>query len=221
MSRANPRFHRTNPPAPQVPVGSSVMRYRIQGSIEGQMTISSFDYIGPVASPNLTQLSTLLVNARAQLLSYYRACVSADWTVTNESINIVNRNDILGIVSVVSAGQAGGRAAGHVPTEVAQPLIKLTPLKGQHGRGRLSLPAIAVADVTASKISAAAELTNITTLETQMILNVSDGANQWTPCVSQRSTVAPKLVIGTSLLQAVTTSALLGTIRRRKIGRGR
>jgi hypothetical protein len=54
-----------------------------------------------------------------------------------------------------------------------------------------------------------------------MKLVESDGTNNWTPSITQRATTPPKLVVGFSAITSVVMSALLGTIRRRKEGRGK
>lgn len=221
MSRANPRFKRINPPLPLVGTTNGVVLYRIIGSIEGQLTINTFTYSAAVPAPTATQLATLLANLSTAVKPNYTACLSADWTTTSETIAVVHRNDLFGATRLTNAGVAGGRTTIHVPTEVGAVIIKQSAVKGQHGRGRITLPAIANADVTGSKIAAATEITALNNLATAMLATASDGTNTWTPCVSQRSLATPRLVIGFSPLTAVTPNLLLGTVRRRKLGRGK
>jgi hypothetical protein len=221
MSRANPRYHRINPSLPLVGSGNGVVQYRIIGVIENQMTMNTFYYSAAVPAPTTTQLNTLLTNIQAGMFPLYKLCLSADWKCSSEALNVVHRNDILGVQSAANLNVAGGRAAGHMPTEVAQPIIRYTATKGQHGRGRFSLPAISTADVTASAITAAAAVTAIANFSTECLATFSDGANTWTPCLAQRSTASPKLVIGFAPLTKLIFSPNLGTIRKRKIGRGR
>lgn len=220
MSRANPRYRRINPLGLAVGAGG-VVEYICQGSIEGQMTINTFYYYAPVAAPSPTQLVNLETAISTIMFPRIAACVSSDWTCVRELLNVVHRNDLLGVVNVFNAGNAGTRPATHLPTEVAAVVLKKTLLKGQHGRGRISLPAINPADVTASTITNAVLKTNLTNLCTAMLTANSDGTNNWTPCVATRSTVTPKLVTNYSLLTVAVPDYVLGTVRRRKLGRGK
>ena len=221
MSRANPRFRRVNPPLPPVGAGNGIVQYQIRGSIEGQLTISSFYYSAAVPVPTPGQLATLRGNISTNLLAKYALCVSADWALTIEVLNVVHRNDLFGSTSTGNVPTVGGRPAGHLPTEVAGVINKVSAVKGQHGRGRLSLPAIATSDVTLSRITNAGELAALNNLEGAMLATATDGVNTWTPCIAQRGVVPPKLVVGFTPLVTAITNTLLGTIRRRKIGRGK
>jgi len=221
MSRASPRFHRINPSLPAVGSTQGVALYRIWGAIEAQLTINTFMYLAPVNNPTQAQLTTLLTSISSIVFSVYKACLSTDWTLTKETLDVVHRVDINGVVSTANVPSAGGRPAGHMPTEVAVVLNRRTAFKGQHGRGRVSLPAISTADVGASSILGAALPTALNNLRSSMLVGASDGANSWVPCIGQRTNVSPKFVVGAAILTAVTFDTLLGTIRRRKIGRGK
>lgn len=221
MSRALPRFHRSNPPLPSVGTTNGVVLYRMIGSLEGQLTVTTFYFSSGVAAPTPAQLTTLLTNISTNLANQYATNISSDWTITRETLDVVHRADLAGVLSTARAGQAGGRAGGHLPTENAMVLVRYTAVKGQHGRGRIGLPPPAPADVTASRVSAAGLITTLNTLATQMLVTASDGANTWTPCSVQRATVPPKLVVGFSPLTRIVVNTLLGTVRRRKIGRGK
>lgn len=221
MSRANPRFRRTNPSLPVVGAGNGVVLYQIWGKLENQLTMTGFMYAAAVNNPTSTQLTTLLGALSAAMFSKYQACLSSDWTYTQETAKVVHRNDIAGVLTTNHAASTGLRGAGHVGTEVACVLLRTSGVKGQHGRGRISLPGIAQGDVLNSSITQATLITALNALGTQMLATASDGANTWTPCIGQRASTSPKLVIGFSPVLTVVVNTLLGTIRRRKIGRGK
>lgn len=221
MSRATPRFRRTNPHLPLVGSGNGVVVYKVIGSIEGQLTISTFMYSSQIPAPTNAQLQTLLGNISANIFNAYKACVSADWVCTGETVDVVHRNDIQGVSSVANAGVVGTRAAGHEPTEIAAVIIRSSAVKGQHGRGRLSLPAVATVDVTASRITGAGMLAALLALINAMLLVATDGVNNYTPSIGERAPTPPKLIVGFSPLVRLRSTTLLGTIRRRKIGRGK
>jgi hypothetical protein len=206
---------------PAIGTTNGAVVYKVIGSIENQMTMNTFYYQAAVPAPTQAQLQTLLANISAGLFSFYQNCISSDWVTVRETIDVVHRNDISGQVRTNNAGQLGLRPSTHEPTEVATVVIRYSAIKGQHGRGRVSLPAPSAADVTGSRITGAGMLTALTNLQTNMVLSFSDGVNAWTPCIVQRSTTSPKLVIGSSQIVRTIANLLLGTVRRRKIGRGK
>jgi len=222
MSRASPRFRRVSPPLPLLGPTNGAVVYKIFGTIEGQMTMSSFFYAAAVNNPTTGQLTTLLANIHTSLWAAYRSCISVDWATVKERVDVVHRNDLAGVDSFTVAGSGGTRSAGHLPTEVAIQLIRYSAVKGQHGRGRVSIPGVPTADVTGSNISAGTLVTALNTLVTQILTTVTDGGgNTYTSSICQRATGSPKLVIGSAPIVRMTVPTLLGTIRRRKIGRGK
>lgn len=221
MSRAVPRFRRFNAPLPPIGSSNGVVQYAIVGSIEGQLTVSTFFYEAPVNAPTQTQLQTLLGNLSTAFIAKWLPLMSADWTLTLQKLVVAHRNDLLGATTLVSAGSPGTGGSGHQPTEVAAIVNRTTAVKGQHGRGRLALPGVPLLAVTNSRITQTAYINASATLTTQMTATVSDGANTWTPVIAQRSGTSPRLVIGASPVISASLNLLLGTVRRRKIGRGK
>lgn len=221
MSRASPRYRRVNPSLPPVAPAGGVVLYRVWGSIEGQLTINTFYYGATVPNPTPTQLATLLTNISAALYGSYKGCISSDWTTTKETLDVVHRNDLNGVVSVLNATVPGGRPALHEPSEIAIVVLRKCAVKGQHGRGRIGLPAVSSTDVLSSHTFGAAIGVALALLQAAMLATASDGVNTWAPVMIQRAATSPRLVIGASNLTSITPSALLGTIRRRKIGRGK
>jgi hypothetical protein len=220
MSRAVPRFKRVNANLPAVGTAQGVIVYKLIGAIENQQTVSTFTYFAPNFTPSSGQLTTLRANISTNIRALFLACVSSNWTITEEIVDVVHRNDLNGVFSLANGGAAGGRGAPALATTMALVMNRSTAIKGQHGRGRLSLPAICAADTLASRVNAAGLLTAVAALEVGMLLTASDGVNTWTPCIGQRANTSPRLIIGAAALTNVTGDLLLGTIRRRKIGRG-
>lgn len=221
MSRANPRFHRINPlPAPVNPT-FGVVRYFIQGLHSGQMTINIFDYINSVPAPTQTELTTLLGNISAGVFPAYVAVLSNEWSCVREGLLVVHRNDIQGVFSATNVGILGGTVSAALDTEMAVVGIKYTLIKGQHGRGRISLPAVPSSAVTGSRVTSIPFGTDLIVLGTSMTLARSDGVSNWIPCVSVRSATPPHLAAFASGITRIAWTPLLGTIRRRKIGRGK
>jgi hypothetical protein len=221
MSRANPRFRRINPSLPAVGSTQGVVLYRVRGTIEGQMTLTGFHLLAANNNPTQGQLNSLLLDLSTNVFPAIKNCSSADWVTVTETLDVVHRTDIIGAKLASNAGVIGGRPAGHLPTEVAAILLKQTIFKGQHGRGRMSLPAIASADVTASTITAAAMSSALGVLGIALTTTRTDGTNVWTPCVAQRGNTSPRFVVAAANIVSTQKVLLLGTIRRRKIGRGK
>jgi hypothetical protein len=221
MSRASPRFRRVNPSLPAVGSTQGVVVYKVVGSIESQLTINTFFYLGPVNNPTAAQLTALLTSISGVIFNNYKACLSADWSLTRETLDVVHRTDINGVQSVANVPSVGGRPALHEPTEIAAVILRKSAFKGQHGRGRLSLPAISTSDVGASSIIGTALPTALAGLRGQMLLSASDGVNSWVPCIAQRTNVSPHFIVAAAQITSTSQNLLLGTIRRRKIGRGR
>lgn len=221
MSRAAPRFRRVNPPLPLVGTTNGVVLYRIWGNLENQLTINTFYFAAAVPNPTASQLATLNANIRGALFNNYTACLSVDWQALKCTLDVVHRNDIIGVIDTSITGTSGGRGAGHLPTEVAIVIIRYSQVKGQHGRGRIGLPGVAAADTLNSRVNAGSLITALGGLTSAMATTASDGTNTWTPSVVQRSPVSPKLVIGFSATGRIIANLLLGTVRRRKIGRGK
>jgi hypothetical protein len=221
MSRANPRFRRVNPNLPLVGTTNGVVMYVIQGVIENQMTINTLMYSSAVPNPTNTQLATLLTNISANIISSFKALISADWNITQELLKVVHRNDIATVTLLTHANNIGTRPAGHEPTEVAGVTLKYSGVKGQHGRGRMSTPGVYTGDVTNSQWTGATITTNQGVFNAAALLTASDGSNTWTPCIGQRGSTPPRLIVGFTPIVKFSQPILLGTIRRRKIGRGK
>jgi hypothetical protein len=221
MSRTNPRYHRISPPATPLTNADGVVRYTIKGTCQNQLTINSFDFHGPVNNPTTTQLSTLLQNISTAVFPLYKACLASDWTCSLELLQVMHRNDINSVGAVVNAGAVGSIAGATFDTELACVIDKQTALKGQHGRGRCSLPAVPTSQITGSMVTGVTLQAALSAFCTPWPYTKSDGTNNWTACVSQRGLTPPKLITAYTLVAQFKFVLLLGTIRRRKIGRGK
>lgn len=222
MSRANPRFRRTNPSLNPVGLTNGVVQYVIEGRLENQMTLSTFMFVAANPNPTQAQLSTLSTAISSGVFPKYAALISADWTCFRELLKCVHRNDIATNISTGRAQSPGTRPAGHEPTEVAGLFLRQTPTKGQHGRGRVSIPGVYTGDVTNSNWTGVTISLNQTAFNNSLVgVNFSDGTNNWLYCVGQRGSATPRLITNYAVISSQTASLLLGTVRRRKVGRGK
>lgn len=220
MSRANPRYRRFN--APGIAIGTnSTVEYIIKGTAEGQTVISGFSYYVALQFPSPTQLSNALTSISGILKTAYLNCICIDYAMVSETLIVTSSNTTQGVVSTANAGALGARPTPHLPLTNAIIINKASVLKGQHGRGRLSLPCVSEGDTLNSYVSLAAEKNALAILALAMLTQGTDGANAYVPCITTRSPVTPRLVTNYVLMTAARVNFLLGTIRKRKIGRGK
>lgn len=220
MSRARPRFRRTNAPLP-VPTGN-VFMLQLLGTIENQLTINTFYYQDNkvIGTPEANAETNLAQQWVTNVAVNYDSCISADWTSTGIKVTCLTIPSRIPVVYTTGFPSAGTGAAGHMPTEVSCVVQRRTNFKGQSGRGRVGLPAVPLTAVTNSVVNAA-QLTKMTAFGNNMILSlVTAGATYSAGLVSRRGTL-PNVTYGFAQLISTVNDTLVGTIRRRKIGRGR
>lgn len=219
MSRANPRFRRTNVPLP-VPAGN-VFRVRIVGSIESQLTVTTFYYMdgrtpGSALTSHCTDLDTALRVASHLYAKYVGAC-SNEWVGTSVLIDSPN-NPNLATQTFASPGTPSG-GPGHEPTTVSAVITKYTGFKGQAGRGRVYVPAVPTGFVGSSTIT---NLNVWSILASQMLVSETAGGQTYAPVVFSKGlrTQNPKVTGAAGIINCVART-LLGNTRRRRIGRGK
>jgi hypothetical protein len=213
MSRANPRFRRNNPPLPAPP--ANIFQVAALGTVEGQMTVNTFYYWD--SGEALTALSESALEA-AWVGTYqtpYVACMSSDWALTGYRVSCVTTPTRAPLIASVNA--AGTGPAGHEPTEIAAVVLRRTLFRGQCGRGRFSLPAVPTSWVTNSRITT---FTAYNAFLTATAANLTSGAHTWIPYLVSHGPRTGR-ALGAAQLVSQQIMSLLGTIRRRKIGRGK
>lgn len=218
MSRANPRFRRNNPKLP-LPVGN-VYRVKLLGQLENQLTINTFYYMDDQALATATETSIanlgVAISAAGALIPKYAACMSVDWTLTGYIIDVPTSPSLAAVVT--NQLTVGSGPAGHEPTEVAAVITRQSAVKGQCGRGHVSLPAIPTSWVTASRLTTT---TAHTAMATEMKSVYSFGGVQYAPAIFSRNGSHFQNGLGAAFQISTALNTLLGTVRRRKIGRGK
>lgn len=201
------------------PPTNDVYRVRFIGSIEGQLTVNTLYYRGAGArnSESLAMqinLITALENAGGVRDKLKAAC-SSDWTMESMLVDCPFVQTIA-TLTAASIG-AGGGPAGHEPTTIGVVISKMTTVKGQCGRGHITTPAVPTSWVTSSM------LTNTTAHDALSLALggvISGGGTTFTPVIYSKGTRITKNPGVADIIQCVTRD-LLGTVRRRKIGRGK
>jgi hypothetical protein len=144
--------------------------------------------------------------------------MSSDWVLNFCVIDCPTSPSLAALTQTVISFGTG--TAGHEPTEVAFNINRYTGFKGQCGRGRVLMPAVPTSVVTASKVTT---LTAYTAFANQMLAPIAQGGDTFTPGLYSRDGSHAFPGAGYADLTATLTqaSSLLGTARRRKIGRGK
>lgn len=121
-----------------------------------------------------------------------------------------------------------GTVAGHaLPAEVTAVLEKFTSLKGQHGRGRMEMPAVPISFTTPAtnpNVLNAAGLVAYQNPGTLLTTPVASGGVNYSPCLIARANPdADPIILANNLAILVNDYDVrenLGTQRRRYPGRG-
>jgi hypothetical protein len=218
MSKANPRFRRNN--SALYFVNGNIWRVRIIGAIENQLTVSSFYYIDELGPGTATlavgvALSIAFQGASA-VFTKYCAAVSGDWL---SSLVLVDSptNPTLATIQNIDVAVGTG-PAGHEPTVVGAVVAKLTAVKGQCGRGHITTPAVPTAWVTGSNLSNQTAHTN---LANAMVAPLTGSGHTFTPCLYSPKGSHANPIKGYAPLTNCLVRTTLGTVRRRKLGRGK
>jgi hypothetical protein len=223
MSRAVPRFHRTNAPLP----GLAVPAYRVTVFylVDQQICLWNQDYIMTNATQQASSEANIANTFYAAVVTPLRACLSSDCTFTAVKATCLTQPSRMpSTFNVLPANQAGTVAGTHVPSEVAAIISKLSGVKGQHGRGRLYLPGIPssfLAPGTDANRWTAAAMSAFAALSTAIFSNtIADGTNNAIAGLTTRVLRGLPVTNGATLTSQV-QRALAGVIRRRRIGRGK
>lgn len=223
MSRANPRFHRTNAALPAL----TTPAYRITAffTVDGQSCLYTQDYIMTTTAQSTNAESNLASSWHTAVLTNLRNCLASDVLYLGAKCQCLSTPSRLPYSLVnVAATQPGLVAGAHMPSEMSAIISKSTSTKGQHGRGRFYVPGIPVSFVVpstdANRLTPSA-VTNYTNLANAMMsASITDGANVAMASVTTRVLRGLATVAGQVLTQMI-VRALLGTTRRRRIGRGK
>jgi hypothetical protein len=212
---------RNNAPLPPVP--GAAVRNIVQTVHDGQKCENTIDYRTP--SSFLPSAADLVAAAAAWITHHsasFLGCLTADTTLFGV---LCARLDTLSVPTAFSSGaSAPGTVAGHnLPIEMAAVIRKVTGVKGQHGRGRVSLPAVPIGFTTP-----AADANNINgtgvaayaTFAGVLLSGFVVGVIVYAPALLQRPTPPATIYTLGTVLTGFTPDLLLGTVRRRKLGRG-
>lgn len=212
-------------PAPPAPtISNNLVRFVIETVTDGQFCQNVFDYkddrILAISGADLLLAVTSWWGNHA---TDYRGCITGDTTVS--AVYAMELHFGTTPTQVYNpAGPPVGSVAGHaLPLEMAATLSRYSDLKGKHGRGRTSMPAVPIGFTTPATSPNVLNATGVTaydTFGTGVAVAESLLGHSYTPVISTRPEAPDTLITNAAAIERYVTRATLGTARRRKIGRG-
>jgi hypothetical protein len=214
---------RENPPLRVI--NTNVLRYTLTVVMQGQQCEVSFDYLSGVLAGNMAPALAAFQGAwDTANLTTFLDCISAEAALTTATAADLLPGTSPSFVHTYPGGSPGLALGSSYPTTVAALLRKQTSVKGQHGRGRMFMPAVPLSftnpAVEANTLTPAAVLIYNAFLATLIGGTVAAGGQVWTYSLVTRA-IAPLTIPGFGQeVQSVSTVPLLATVRRRREGRG-
>lgn len=214
---------RLNPDAPTVvpPQLKLVIDTKTQGQIS--QTVLSYNGALIPTYPTLTNLIDFITAWQAANETLYAACLSPDSTIERYSCAEVGQGTCPTAVVILAPAVAGTAGAHNLPLEMAAVQDLRSSLKGQHGRGRISMPAVPdtfTTPATSPNVLNATGHAAYSDLLASLLLGVTTSMGAWPWTIHTRPTPPATLVTRAVNVVSATTNDLLGTMRRRRPGRG-
>lgn len=214
---------RNNPASPLIT--SALARVTIGTITSGQVCMNTFDYLWSVPSTfaslaDLTALGNAWDSALDTLLKGVLSPLTSLYSMSVAELHYGNAPTYSALYAPGTIGTAG---ATPLPLEMGVTLSRVGALKGQHGRGRVTMPAVPNTFTTpaadANKINATG-LAAYLAFCNKLLLPLTVGTATWTHVISTRP-IPPTLTVDHAIAVAVyNVGTVLGTARTRKEGRG-
>lgn len=211
-----------NPAA--TPVASNVVRLVVDIVTQSQRQQIVFDHLGnltvPMSAADLTAFITAWdASCKVALL----ACLSPDSSLLSRTASEIHFGVTPTIVIPDAPATIGTAGVSNLPLEMAALMKKSTSLKGRHGLGRTYMPAIPNTFTTPGSdpnILNGTGTTAYTSLCSSLMSVYVVGAQSLSLCVATRP-IPPASVIGFAVACiGMLPQSVLGTVRRRRPGRG-
>jgi hypothetical protein len=211
MSKAKPRFTRNNPSLP--PAVPNLFELLVFGTCEGANTVNTFYYADGGAALVPTSEHDLAAAWVLAMQPVYCAACSSDWDMTAVKVQCLTTPSRAPFINAVAFPGTG--PGGHEPMTTGVTIQRVTGVKGQSGRGRVTIPAVPTAWVTGSVLTTpGAHQTLATDIGTGFI---GAGITYVPQLASRGNRKGPAL--GASPILHTHTDLVLGSARRRKINR--
>lgn len=211
-------------PSAQV-VTSAVVRLVMEVDTNSTKQQVVLDYNWSVAgtTPTPADLAAFVTAWETAHQTLFLACLSPLTELSQVSAAEIHYGITPTLVLPYAPATVGTAGATNLPLSMAAVLQKKSALKGQHGRGRVSMPAVPNTFTTPAVDANVLNATGIAAylaLATQLVLPVVAGGNNWTMGISTRPTPPVVLVDRFVACNAMTVNVVLGSLDRRKPGRG-
>lgn len=221
MSRANPRYRRPNNPLP-VPI-NNVYQLSLLGETQGQLTVTTFYYVDANPVGSFLGQSQLISAFITNVLPSYENATTVLWNGTAIVVRVLSSPQLGPTLSILPAGTAGvvpGATLGTIPSVT---IDRQTAYAGQTGRGHISMPAVPATFVAPNSATLLDPIpAAYTTLANNAFLQVIVFAGDtFTPALASRGTRLVPKKLGAAVITQTRVQSVLGTTRRRKIGRGK
>lgn len=221
MSRANPRFRRPNNPLPLAIFNA--YQANVLYTKNSQQFITTLYYLDN--QPTGTNIGTTsLAGAVSAALNTFQPVLATDCIVQGVIVRNLNNPTVPSVTQLLSPTLAGTVAGVSAGTIQAVTIDRLTGIRGQAGRGHVNLGPVPDSWLSADGTSIIAPgPATYATWATQWLRTVLvAGGSNFTPILWSRGlrTQMPKLT-GATPITGTLVRTLLGTVRRRKIGRGK
>jgi hypothetical protein len=193
----------------------------VAGQQEGQMTINTFYYADAGAALAANTEITIANGWLTNVGGLYNGAISTDWVMKSIKVQCITSPARIPQFATAVLPASGGGPAIHEPTQIAGIIQRRTGIKGQSGRGRVMIPCVPSGWTVNSTIVLGAAVAAYTALANAIAANMVIGGITYTPGVLSRRPVAGLPAFGFAPLISATPVYLLGTVRRRRIGRGK
>jgi len=203
-----------------LPPGADVVRVRLLGKYEEQLTSNTLHYLSNIAYGALKtedlQAILTLITAPGELWDTYLLALAAEWKAVGIVADSPTKVSLMP-VSVDYSSATGMGPAGTLPSQTAAVITKLTAWRGRHGRGRIAVPCVPRVWATGTTIHA---LAAYWALLPKLQAVLADGTRTFTPGILAVDRNDPLADFGWAGTVSHHAEVLLGTMRRRKPGVG-
>jgi hypothetical protein len=215
---------RVNAPAPAV--AGDVIRLTYNVVADNEQCQFSIDFMSNQFSASVAAdavLAAALIDA--SVAPHLKAALDPTATYEFVLVQVMSRADIVSQTYNTGTG-VGTAGASHLPREVSARLQKNSVLKGQHGRGGMSVgpvPTTFTTPATDPNVLNAAGLVAYGHLVTDWgaaYTIVGGSGATFSPCISTRPLLGLSVVTHAQVISHLSMDAKLGTVKRRKPGRG-
>ncbi len=211
-----------NPPAPLV--NGNVIRVTLVTKTNDVICNNTFDYLSSSFVPiDYLGMDAFLAAFDAQETGDLQSVLSPLTTLvslTGQELHFGTCPTRERLYAPATVGTAG---ATNLPLEMAVTMGKYSYIKGKHGRGRVSFPAVPntfTTPATDSNVLNATGLAAYNAIRTGLTSAIVVGFDSYNPCISTRPVLPDTLISRAVVYSTMTLRSTLGTARRRKPGRG-